>query len=457
MKIIILGAGQVGSTVATIMAHEDNDITVVDRDARVLRELQQHLDIRTVAGHASYPGVLVRAGIEDADLIFAVTNDDEVNMIACQVAYSLFQTPTRLARVRSSDYLDHAELFKPSAMPVTYLINPELMVTTKIQRLIENPGALEVLDFADGRVQLVSTRVTETAPMANRTLGEKAQFSARCNGCVAAIFRDGGFIPPACEVEVLPGDELFFYAPPREVQGMIAAFHGNGHLNRRVLIAGGGNLGLRLARLVEQTRQVKIIESDPVRCRYLAGALHRTIVLNGDVTDAELLQSEGVEITDVFCATTDEDRTNIVAAMLAKRLGANKTLAIVNSYGHGELANQAALDIALTPAEVTIGALLTFIRRGDVVAVRSLRGGTAEALEVVARGTPSTSHAVGRTIGELPFPESARVGAILRQERVVLPTLDTVIESDDRVMILLCDKSRIAEVEAIFQVSITFV
>lgn len=457
MKIIILGAGQVGRTVAEIMATEDNDITVVDRQEAVLRDLQQRLDIRTVVGHASYPNVLLRAGAEDAELVFAVTNDDEVNMVACQVAYTLFQTPTRLARVRSADYLSHPGLFQPNAMPVTYLINPEQMVTTDIQRLIEHPGALEVFDFAGGKIQLASTRVLAGASMAGQEVAALGAQVGEARARVVAVYRNGHVLADAGDCSLEAGDVVYFFAAERDVQPVIAAFHMDGHVNRHIIIAGGGNLGARLARLLEPTHQVKIIEHDHARCRYLAGSLHRTLVLNGDATDGTLLEGEGIEATDVFCAATNEDRTNVVAAMLAKRMGARRTLAIVNSASHGLLTEQAALDIALTPAEVTIGALLTHIRRGDVVGVRSLRRGTAEALELIARGDRSTSRAVGRPIRELALPDSVRIGALLRKEQVILPGADTVIETDDHVMLLLADKTQVDAVEAAFRVAITFV
>lgn len=457
MKIIILGAGQVGRTVAEIMATEDNDVTVVDRQEAVLRDLRERLDIRTVVGHASYPSVLLRAGVEDAELILAVTNDDEVNMIACQVAYLLFQTPTRLARVRSADYLLHPALFQPSAMPVTFLINPEQMVTTDIQRLIEHPGALEVFDFAAGKVQLVCTQVLAGTGMAGRNVAALDEQVGEGRARVVAIYRNGQALADTRATTVQPGDVVYFYARERHVQTVIAAFHRDGHVNRHIIIAGGGNLGARLARQLEATHQVKIIEHDNARCRDLAGSLHRTLVLNGDATDGTLLEGEGIEATDVFCATTNEDRTNVVSAMLAKRMGARRTLAIVNSSSHGLLTEQAMLDIALTPAEVTIGALLTYIRRGDVVAVRSLRRGRAEALELIARGDRSMSRAVGRPLRDLDLPDTVRIGALLRDGRVILPGDDTVIESDDHVMLLLQDKAQVETVETAFRISSTFV
>ena len=457
MKIIILGAGQVGRTVAEIMATEENDITVVDCRTTLLQELQQRLDIRTVVGHASHPNVLYRAGIEDAELVFAVTNDDEINMIACQVAYSLYQTPTRLARVRSFEYTAHPNLFKPTAMPVDYVINPEQMVTRNLQALIQRPGALEAYDFADGKAQLVAARVIAGAPMAGQELGSLGDWAGQLPVLVVAVFRRSHFVPPRPGLVLEPTDEVYFMAAPKDVQPVLAALHPARRTNRRIIIAGGGNLGLRLAEIIEPDYHVRLIERDPVRCRYLAGSLRRTIVLNGDATDSELLGAEGIEDTDVFCATTNADKTNIVSAMLAKQLGARQTLAIVNNASQAVLSEQAAIDIAISPAQVTIGALLTHIRRGDVVKVHSLRHGSAEAMELVVHGDRTTSHVVGRRIGDLPLDEGVSICAVLRQGRLQLADADTVIETGDRVVLFLSDKQQIPDVELLFQVAITYV
>lgn len=457
MKIIILGAGQVGKTVAEVMANEDNDITVVDRQPDLLKELQSKLDIRTVAGHASHPRVLDRAGIEDADLIFAVTNDDETNMIACQVAYSLYQTPTRLARVRAFEYSNHPTLFRPTAMPVDYLINPEQLVTRSMLRLIERPGAFEVLDFADGRAQLVGVKAQPGAPLTGERL---CQFPARIKraSCrFVALYRDGQPITPDEHLRVESGDEVYFAAATRDAQTVLSALSPTDHPVRRIIIAGGGNLGLHLAELVEDRYYVRLIERDAERCRHLAGTLRRTIVLNGDVTDSELLKAEGIGETDVFCSATHKDKTNIVSSILARQLGARTTLSIVNHAGFGPVSETSPNDIIISPAQATIGALLTHIRRGDVTTVYSLRRGTAEAMELVVHGDRTTSSAVGRKIGDLPLDEGVAVCVILRQNQLLFPDPDTVIESLDRVVLFLPDKQFIANVELLFQVAITFV
>jgi len=455
-KIIILGAGQVGRTVAEIMAIEHNDITVVDREPCVLGELQQRLDIRTVTGSASYPSVLVRAGIEDADLVFAVTNDDETNMIACQIAYNLYQTPKRLARVRSAEYVNQPRLFRNDAMSVTYLINPELMVTNTIRRLVENPGTFDIADFVGGKVCMAATRVRADTTLVNQRLGALGRLIGQNVASVVAAYRDGKALPIGDDLEIRAGDEIYFLTRAADVRSVTESFHGNGRPNQRIVIAGGGNIGLHLARLLEPRHHVKVIERSKDRCRHLAESLRRTVVLNGDVTDTDLLQSEGIENTDVFCAVTHEERTNIVSAMLAKQLGTRTTFAVVNSFSHCLLAEQSSIDVALTPAELTIGALLTHVRRGDIATVRAFRKGEAEALEIIARGDAATSRAVGRAVGSLPLPSGALIGAIWRADALMFPTADTVIESNDRVLIVLSDKTALAEVERLFEVLITY-
>ena len=456
MKIIILGAGQVGSTMAASLAGEANEITVVDLQARLLQDLQDRLDIRTVVGQASHPEVLIRAGIEDADLILAATNSDETNMVACQVAYALFHTPTRLARVRSPDYLTHPELFTTDAVPIDFIISPEQLVTTFIQRLIEHPGALQILDFADGQAQLVAVRATDGGPLVGHKLSTLNQIIRKIRIRVVAVFRCSRAIVPNGETVIEGDDEVFFLAARRDIPAIVSAFQQSDKPNRRVIIAGGGNIGKRLAERIERRYRVKIIERDAVRCRHLAEALHRTIVFQGDAADADLLKQEDIAVTDIFCAVTNDDEANILSGMLAKQLGARKVLSIINRSSYIDVAQGVAVDIAVSPAQITIGALLAHIRRGDVVAVHELRRGAAEAIEVIAHGDHTTSRVVGRCIDELLLPAGVMIGLIVRENALVFPDGNTVIESKDHVILFLADKRKIDEVERLFQVAITF-
>jgi len=456
MKIIILGAGQVGSTVAQSLAGEANDVTVVDQQPELLKILQERIDIRTVLGHASYPDVLRQAGTEDADLVLAVTNSDETNMVACQIAYSLFHTPTRLARVRSPDYVAHPELFTPEAVPIDFIISPEQLVTTFIRHLIESPGVLQILDFAGGKAQLVAVRAHYGGPLVGHELRSLTKQIPKVETRVVAIFRRNRAIVPEGHTVIEADDEVFFLAARRHIPSAVAAFRKSDKPNRRVIIAGGGNIGKRLAETIKSNYHVKLIELNAVRCRALAESLQRTIVLHGDAADADLLVQEDIKDTDIYCAVTNADEANILSAMLAKRLGARKVVSIINRSSYVDLAQGTAVDIAVSPAQITIGALLAHIRRGDVVAVHSLRRGAAEAIEVVAHGSRQTSRVVGHRIDELPLPEGTTIGVIARGDRLIFPHRDTVIDSEDHVILFLADKRKIIDVEQLFQVSITF-
>ena len=456
MKIIILGAGQVGSTVAERLVGEANDITVVDQHTHLLMALQARFDLRTVTGHASYPDVLRRAGIDDADMILAVTSSDEVNMIACQVAHALFHTPLRLARVRSREYLAFPALFGPDAVPINFIISPEQLVTTFIKHLIESPGVLQILDFAGGKAQLVAVQAHRGGVLLGHELRDLATHVPNVESRVVSIFRRNRAIVPDGDTIIEEGDEIFFLAARRHIPALVAAFRRSDRSNRRVIIAGGGNIGRRLAETIEAGYHVKLIELNAQHCRVLAETLHRTVVLHGDAADEELLRQEDIDSTDVFCAVTNDDEANILSAMLAKRLGARKVVSIINRPSYVDLVQGTAVDIALSPAQVTIGALLAHIRRGDVVAVHSLRRGAAEAMEIIAHGDYKTSQVVGRCIDELPLPAGASIGVIVRGDRLVFPHRDTVIEPEDHVVLFLADRRGVSEVERLFQVFITF-
>lgn len=456
MKIIILGAGQVGASVADILASEANDITVVDGDVAVLRDLQDRLDIRTVTGHASHPDTLMQAGADDADMIIAVTASDETNMIACQVAYTLFHTPTKIARVRSVEYLKHQRLFAQGALPVDVLISPEQLVTEYIQRLIENPGALQVLDFADGKVQMVAVRAYYGGPLVGHELRDLKEHMPGIDARVASIFRQGQQITPGGDTVIEVDDEVFFVAASKHIRAVMGELRKKDKPVRRVILAGGGNIGLRLASAIEGRSQVKIIERDAERARVLSEMLDKTIVLLGDAADEELLLEENIESTDVFCALTNDEEANILSAMLAKRLGARKVMSLINRASYVNLVQSGTIDVAISPQQATIGSLLTHVRRGDVVMVHSLRRGAAEAIEAVAHGDHKSSRVVGRSIDEIKLPRGATIGAVVRGEEVIIAHHDTVIKTDDHVILFLANKKCIQEVERLFQVGVTF-
>ena len=457
MKIIILGAGQVGTSVASNLASEANDITVIDQDESLLGDLQDRLDLRAVHGYAAYPDVLMRAGIEDADMIIAVTNSDETNMVACQVAWTLYRTPTKIARVRSQHFLDHPELFGQQGLHIDLLISPEKLVTEYILRLIQHPGALQVLDFAGGRARLVAVRAYYGGPLVGHQLRElNEHLPGTTEARVAAIYRKDRAIQPEGHTVIEADDEVFFIAAAANIRQVMNELRQAEKAFRRIIIAGGGNIGKRLARALESDYRVKVIESSLDRARAIAEDLERTIVLHGDGADEDLLLEENIEDTDVFCALTNDDEANVLAAMLAKRLGARKVMALINRAAYVDLVQSGPIDIAISPQQATIGTLLTHVRRGDVAAVHALRRGAAEAMEAVAHGDSTSSKVAGRHVEDIKLPVGASIGAIVRGEQVIMAHHDTVIEPEDHVILFLVDKSRIGEVERLFQVGITF-
>ncbi len=457
MKIIILGAGQVGASVAAALVSEANDITVVDTDVKRLQELQVRHDLRTVAGHASHPEVLLRAGAEDADMILAVTNSDETNMAACRVAATLFHTPTKVARVRAVEYLNYPQLFSAGAFDVDVLISPEQLVTNYVQRLIEFPGALQVLDFARGLVQLVAVRAYHGGPLVGRELREQREHMPSVETRVVALFRRGQSIVPQGDTVIEADDEVFFIAATKHCRAVMGELRRLDNPYKRITLAGGGNIGKRLAMALENAYQVKLIEHNAGRARAIAEELHNTTVLHGDATDEELLREENIEECDIFCALTNDDEDNILSAMLAKRLGARKVMALINRPAYTDLMEGGAIDIVISPQQTMIGSLLAHVRRGDVAVVHSLRRGAAEAIEAVAHGDYQSSHVVGRAIENIKLPAGVTIGAIVRGDEVIIAHHDTVIQPKDHVILFLVDKKRIHEVERLFQVGVTFI
>jgi trk system potassium uptake protein TrkA len=458
VKIIILGAGQVGATLAEHLADEKNDITVIDEHAATLKRLQERLDLRTVLGHGAHPSTLMNAGAEDADMLIAVTDSDEINMLACSVAFTLFKTPTKISRVRSADYLsEQAGLFESGAIPVDVIIGPEQLVTRNIEQLIANPGSLQVLDFAEGRIRLVAVKAVEGGPIVGRELQEIREHMPNVDTRVAAIFRRGGdpIIPQGSTI-VEPNDEVFFIAAREHIRQVTAELRKVDKPYHRIMIAGGGNIGANLAGRLEKNYQVKVIERSYDRCRTLSDILENSIVLNGSGNEPLLLQQENIENTDVFCALTDNDESNIMMSLLAKRLGAKKVITLITNAAYEDLIGD-EIDIAISPQQITISSLLSHVRKGDIGSVHSLRRGAAEAIELTAHGDARSSKVVGRRLDELKLPSSVTVGAILRKDEVLIAHDHVVVEEDDHVILFLTDRSQISAVEKLFAVGFGFI
>jgi trk system potassium uptake protein TrkA len=455
MKILILGAGKVGGTLAENLAKEQFDVTLVDQNARALDELRDKLDIRIVHGHGSHPDVLRSAGADDADMLIAVTSSDEVNMVACQVCYSLFRTPTKIARVRSASYMSKG-FFSQEHMPIDVLINPEAVVTDHIRHLLEHPGALQVLDFADGRVQLVAMRAFYGGPMVGQELSFLRKHMPNVETRVAAVFRRGSAVIPTGTTIIEADDEVFFIAASEHINSVMAELRRVERPFKRVFIAGGGNIGTALAKAIDPYFSVKVLEINPERCEELAEVLSNAVVLNVDATDRELLLEENIEQCDAFCAVTDDDEVNIMSSLLAKKLGARQVMTLINKPAYVDLVQDGDIDIAISPQQATTSSLLTHVRKADVVRVHSLRRGAAEAIEAIAHGDKKSSKVVGRAIEDIDLPPGTSIGAIVRDGEVLIGHDNLVVKSDDHVILFLVDKRQVPAVERLFQVGLSF-
>lgn len=466
MKIIILGAGRVGASVAESLVSERNDITVVDTDIHALAELQDKFDLRTVAGNGTHPEVLRSAGAEDADMLIATATRDETNLVACQIAARQFNLPTRIARVRAPDFLDAPEITGDGGFYVDHLICPEQTVTDYVHKLIEFPEALQVLEFADGAVSLIAVRAYAGGALVKHPIRDLRKRHPNVDVRIVAIFRDAQSIRFDGDTSIEAGDEVFILAASEHIRTALSDLRKMDSPVRRIMIAGGGNIGLRLARALGTSYSVKIIEMNATRCDYLASQLpSSTLVLHGDTTDEGLLEQENVSDMDMFIALTSDDENNIMSSMLAKRMGARRVISLINRRAYADLMQGSRIDIAIVPALTTIGQLLKHVRRGDVVAVHSLRRGAAEALEAIAHGDARSSKVVGRRIDQIDLPRGATIGAIVRKTlnarnvekvEVLIAHHDTVIQSEDHLIVFVQNKQNMAKVEKLFQVNVGF-
>ncbi len=456
MKIIILGAGRVGGSLAESLVSEQNDITVVDIDEVRLRMLQDKLDLRTVCGGASHPSVLIDAGVRDADMLIAVTQSDETNLVACKLAAHLFNVPTRIARIRATEYLANEDILGPDGFSVDLYICPEQILTDYLVKLIEFPEALQVLEFAGGKVSLVAVRAFDGGPLVGRQLKDLRTHLPKTDVRIAAIFRNERAIVPEGDTVVRAGDEVFCLGATHNIRDVMRELRRMDKPVRRVMIAGGGNIGLRLAQALDRDYIVKVIEHDKRRCEALASRLDRTLVLQGDVTDDALLESENVSEMDIFIAVTNDDENNIMACLLAKRMGARRVVALINRQSYVDILQSERIDIAVSPAQATIGTLLAHVRRGDVAQVHSLRRGAAEALEAVVHGDPESCKLVNRTVENIELPPGTTIGALVRGDEVIMAHHDTQIKSGDHVIVFVTDKKMLPKVEKLFQVGVGF-
>lgn len=457
MKIIILGAGQVGSTLAENLVSEDNDIVLIDNDPTRLEKLKDKHDLQVIRGEYASPQILREAGANDADLLVAVTDSDEVNMIACQVAYTLFNVPTKIARIRSADYVREKEqLFNNDVLPIDHIITPEILVKKEILRLIHYPGALQITHFADELVSIVSVKAYYGGALVGYPISALKDHLPHIEARIVSIFRQDKPILPQGSTIIEAGDEVFFICATQHIRAVMSELQRLDRPHKRIMIVGGGSIGSSLAQDLEEQYSVKIIERNPKLAEKLATKLSKTLVLAGNASDEELLFEEHIENIDLFLAVTSDDEANIMAALLAKRLGAKKVIILVQRLAYLHLIQGGTIDIAISPQQATISALASYVRKGDILQVSSLKLGVAGGIEIIAHGDENASKVVGRQIKELKLPQGAIVGAIVRGKEVIIAHKSTIIEENDRVIIFVNDKKQIDEIEKLFQIGVFF-
>ncbi len=455
MKILILGCGQVGASVAENLVDEGNDITVVDQDPNLLKVLQARLDIRTITGNAALPGVLRQAGADEAEMLLALTRSDETNLLACALAQRHFNIPTRIARIRATDYVD-GDLPVLEQFGVEHAICPEQIVTQNLKRLLQYPRALQVIDFAEGRAQLVVSRAQQGGKLLGKPLRQLREDMPDTDCRICAIYRDDRLVQPDGGTVIQEGDEVFFVAARADIPTMLAELRPTEKAVKRVMIAGGGNIGYRLAGLLADNYEVKIIEYRAERARWLAENLPHALVLHGEATDEALLEEENIDEMDAFCALTNDDEDNLMSTLLAKRMGARRVMALVNRASYVDLLEVNRIYIVISPYLSTIGSILAHLRRGDVVAAHPVRRGRAEVLEVIIHGDSHNSRMVGRRIEALDLPRGCNICALLRDGQVLMAHHDTVLQAEDHLIIFVHGRHRVKQIEKLTQVKLGF-
>jgi len=451
MRIVILGAGRVGFTVASNLSSENIDITLIDKSQSVIDAASERLDVSAICGNVSHPDVLEAAGIKNADIVIAATDSDETNMMACQVAHHLFKVPQKIARVRAKTFLDvQDQLFNADAIPIDIIINPENEIVQFIKNLILHPGSQQVLSFANGALSLVETKCNRDCALIGKSLAELTQQLKGIYARIALIYRKNEIIIPNYETIVEEGDRVFFIAPSGDIQGVLSLLFNQDKAYKRLIIAGGGRIGLGLAKELENTLQVKIITKTPQKAYQLSEQLDHSIVLSGDATDEAFLLDENIDRTDVFCTLTSDDETNILCSMLAKSLGAKVVMSLVDRNAYMNMVDNGSIDNVIYPQHTTIGKILSQVRQGNISGVHSLLRGKAEALEVIIQSNHKNS-LVGKAIRDLKLPNGSLMIGLVRNN-IALPTKqDLIINEGDHLIIFISDRSLVPQVESIFQ------
>jgi trk system potassium uptake protein TrkA len=450
---VIVGAGEVGYHIASRLALENKDVVVVDKNVDALRRVAENTDVQTIAGSGSSPSILEEAGIRKAEILLAVTNQDETNLVACLVADMLSPTTIKIARIRAADFDQYYETFKNQPPHIDTVINPEIEVVKTIERLMRVPGAADVGEFAKGRIQFVGIYLDRNARLAGVRLSELPEKIGQRRLLIAVIVREEEVIIPTGKDKLLPGDLIYFICEQKQLSEILTIFEKRAKPAKRVLIIGGGRIGYRLAvRLEKQSIHCKIIEKNASRCAELSEKLNRTVVLHGDGTDHNLLSEENIADIDVVITLTNDEETNILSSLLATTMGAGKAIIKISKFSYFPLMKAIGIEQVVSPRLSAINTILQHIRRGKVLSAVSLKGEQAEVMEVVAL---ETSDIVGTPLRRISFPKGAIVASIIRGEQIIIPTGDSVIEPNDHI-IIFAQRRAIGAIEKILAVKLEY-
>jgi trk system potassium uptake protein TrkA len=440
MRVIVIGAGVVGYTIAKKLSSEGQDVVLIEKDEKRIKEVKESLDVRIIQGSGSSPNVLMEAGIDKAEMVIAVTNSDEVNMLASLIAGTQSRVPKKVARIRNPDYTSYTRIFEEDYIDLDLNINPQKVAAERILKIMEVPGAVDVVDFIGGNLKLVGCRLTEKCSIVGKRPKDLEKVKKYEKFLIVAIYRGGGTIIPQGSTVLEKGDLVFAIALSTEAKNLMKILGGAGErTGNRVVIVGGGDIGYNLAEHTEKLGyQVKIIEKNQERCAFLAEKLEKAIIIAGDGTDRDLLMEENVSETDTFIAVTDDEEANILTSLLAKRLGAERCITLIDKPEYLSMVSTIGIDVSVSPRLCSVSGILQFVRRGKVLSVTTLMEERVEAIETVAL---ETSDIVDRPIKEIKFPHGAIIGAVVRDEEVILPHGDTVIKPGDKVVIFALRKT----------------
>lgn len=458
MRIIVCGAGQVGTSIARQLSMEDNDVTVIDQSPELIQKISDTLDVKALVGFASHPTLLEEVGADETDMIIAVTLSDEVNMVACQVAHSLFNIPTKIARIRNQNYLQPGwkHLYRHDHLPIDFIISPEIEVAKAVNHRLHVPGAVDTIPLSDGKVKVIGLRCNLDCPMVNMSLLKVQERLSKLNVSILGLIRDENFVIASNDVELLEDDELYFVCESIQISDVMSMFGQEEREARRIIIIGGGNIGLFLAEQLEAEEsnvKIKLIELDKERAEYVAERLNRSTVINGSGLSQEILSEANVSSAETVIAVSNDDEVNILSSLLSKRFGCKRVVALVNnSNSYSSLVSSLGIDVAVNPREITVSSILQHIRRGRILSVHSICKGKAEIVEAEA---VLSSPVVGKSIGNMDLPRGIVIGLIVRGDEVIVPDYETIIKAGDRV-IILSEANAVKKVEKIFSVKFEF-